>query len=368
MHIEQAQWTPAGGWERRAQATLKGSAHLLLIFGGRSLLEEGLALDEIRARHPDALAIGCSTAGEIYGTTVADDTVVATAIRFERTTVKGASVRVHAPSESQAAGRLLARAFDPNDLRHVFVLSDGTGVNGSELVRGLTSHLPPSVTVTGGLSADGSQFQRTVVLWNDVVASGMVAGIGFYGDHLDVGYGSLGGWDPFGPERLITKSKGNVLFELDGRSALGLYKQYLGEHAAGLPATGLHFPLSLRIDGGAGVVRTILSVNEADQSLTFAGDVPERSYARLMKANFDRLVDGAIGAARTCHRGQHAPDLAILISCVGRKLILKQRVEDEVDGVREVFGNATSLAGFYSYGEISPFNPRRRVANCTIRP
>lgn len=360
MHIEQARWSPGGGWDRSSRASSAGPTHLVLVFGARSLLEQGSALDDIRARYPDALTVGCSTAGEICGTTVSDDTIVVTAIRFETTTVKGASVRVHVPSESEAAGQRLARSFSPVGLRHVFVLSDGTGVNGSELVRGLTSQLPPTVTVTGGLSADGSQFHRTVVLWDGIVSSGVVAGVGFYGDHLEVGYGSLGGWDPFGPERLITRSKGNVLFELDGCSALGLYRQYLGEHAAGLPATGLQFPLSLRMDGGTGVVRTILSVNESDQSLTFAGDVPEGSYARLMKANFDRLVDGAVGAARTCHQGQHAPDLAILISCVGRKLILKQRVEDEVDGVQEVFGHATTLTGFYSYGEISPFTTQAR--------
>jgi hypothetical protein len=177
---------------------------------------------------------------------------------------------------------------------------------------------------------------------------------------LRVGYGSLGGWDPFGPERLITRSKGNVLYELDGHSALELYKKYLGEHAQGLPATGLLFPLSLRVKAGeTGVVRTILSVNEQEQSMTFAGDVPEGAYARLMKANFDRLIDGAIGAAKTSYQaiGSTSPDLAVLISCVGRKLILKQRIEEEVEGVRDILGERTVLTGFYSYGEISPFAP-----------
>jgi hypothetical protein len=216
------------------------------------------------------------------------------------------------------------------------------------------------VTATGGLSGDGARFEETVVLWDDVVDRRTIAALGLYGSQLRVGYGSLGGWDPFGPERLITRSDGNVLYELDGHSALQLYKRYLGEHASGLPATGLLFPLSLRTqDGHSGVVRTILSVNESDHSLTFAGEVPVGSYARLMKANFDRLIDGAIGAARTSYQalGSSSPDLAILISCVGRKLVLKQRVEEEVEGVREVLGARTMLAGFYSYGEISPFTP-----------
>ncbi|MEK7277154.1 MAG: FIST C-terminal domain-containing protein, partial [Chloroflexota bacterium] len=203
-------------------------------------------------------------------------------------------------------------------------------------------------------------FEETYVLWDDTPEKFVVAALGIYGDHIKVGYGSLGGWDSFGPERLITKSKGNVLFELDGKSALELYKQYLGDHAQGLPATGLLFPLSLRVaEDDTPVVRTILAVSEPEQSMTFAGDVPEGSYARLMKANFDRLVDGAIGAAQTTYQavGSATPDLAILISCVGRKLILKQRIEEEVEGVREVLGEKAVLAGFYSYGEISPFTP-----------
>jgi len=155
------------------------------------------------------------------------------------------------------------------------------------------------------------------------------------------------------------------LYELDGKSALELYKRYLGDHAKGLPATGLLFPLSLRTkEGEAGLVRTILSIDEEVQSMTFAGDVPEGAYARLMKANFDRLVDGAVGAAKVSYEaiGSSSPDLAILISCVGRKMVLRQRIEEEVEGVREVLGDRTILTGFYSYGEISPFTPGAKCA------
>ena len=96
--------------------------------------------------------------------------------------------------------------------------------------------------------------------------------------------------------------------------------------------------------------------------MTFAGDVPTGCYARFMKANFDRLIDGAVGAARTSYEavGSASPDLALLVSCVGRKLVLAQRVEEEVEGVRDVLGERTVLAGFYSYGEISPFTPHAR--------
>jgi hypothetical protein len=366
MQVEQTTWTHPTGWMPVPPGTLGSAADLVLLFGDPALLKDRSLLEPIRRAHPRAHFMGCSTAGEISGTHVLDQSLVATAVHFDHTRVEGSCITVEQGKHSFGAGAELAHRLDPDGLVHVLVLSDGLHVNGTDLVRGLTSKLPQGVTTTGGLSGDGARFEETVVLWDDVVEPRTIAVLGLYGSHLRVGYGSLGGWDPFGPERLITKSDGNVLYELDGQSALQLYKRYLGEHASGLPATGLLFPLSLRTqEGDSGVVRTILSVNESDHSLTFAGDVPVGSYARLMKANFDRLIDGAIGAARTSYEaiGSSSPDLAILISCVGRKLVLKQRVEEEVEGVREILGARTVLAGFYSYGEISPFTPK---ASCEL--
>ena len=358
MRIEQKKWTEAKGWTAGPPGAL-GDSQLVLIFGARPILRESLVA-QIKTAYPSAHILGCSTAGEICGTQVSDHSLVTTAVSFEHAWLKGSRVELNLAEDSFQAGEYLARSLDFEGLAHVLVLSDGLVVNGSDLVRGLTKHLPDRVTVTGGLAGDGERFEETLVFWDGVPKRNTIAALGLYGSRLRVGYGSLGGWDPFGPERLITRSRGNVLYELDGRSALELYKKYLGEHAHGLPATGLLFPLSLRVKAGeTGVVRTILSVNEQEQSMTFAGDVPEGAYARLMKANFDRLIDGAIGAAKTSYQaiGSTSPDLAVLISCVGRKLILRQRIEEEVEGVRDILGEHTILTGFYSYGEISPFVP-----------
>jgi hypothetical protein len=325
---------------------------------------------ELRSAYPAAHLLGCSTAGEICGTRVTDDSLVATAVRFERTSLQTAKVDLREHTDSFAAGAALAAALPvaepgkPGErLVHVLVFSDGLHINGSDLVRGLVSRLPADVAVTGGLAGDGERFGETLVLSNETASEHTVAALGLYGPRIRIGYGSLGGWDPFGPERLITRATGNVLYELDGQSALALYRRYLGDHAKGLPASGLLYPLSVRANGSEpAVVRTILAVDEAAQSLIFAGSVPEGSYARLMKANFDRLIDGAVGAATTSENalcGRRA-ELAVLISCVGRKLVLGQRIEEEVEGVREVVGSQATLAGFYSYGEISPFTPTAR--------
>lgn len=360
MILEQASWSAADDWQPAPPGRSGLAAQLVLVFGSRAALQTTAVIDDIRRAYPAAYITGCSTAGEICDTRVLDEHVVATAIAFDRTPLTVAAVRLSEGLSDEEVGAQLGERLVVDDLRHVLVLSDGLHVNGSELVRGLTGRLPGDVSVTGGLSADGSRFQETVVLVDGVPQDRTVVGIGLRGESIRVGFGSVGGWDTFGPERIVTRACGNVLRELDGQSALGLYRRYLGDHASDLPASGLLFPLSVRTDREShGVVRTILSVSAADDTMTFAGDIAEGSYARLMRANFDRLIEGASGAARISAgaiAGRSA-ELALLISCVGRKMVLKQRVEEEVEGVREIVGPGTTLAGFYSYGEIAPFTP-----------
>ena len=357
MKIEQQYWTAGAGWQNEAGSPLDGNASLVLVFGASHIVGDAGRMDEVRARYPGAHLVGCSTSGEICGTRVRDDSLVVTAVRFEHTALKLAHVVIGAGGDSFEAGKRLVQALPQQHLVHVLVLSDGLLVNGSELVRGLRENLPTGVAVTGGMAGDGTEFQQTLVCADTSPCEGVIAALGFYGEHLKVGYGSLGGWDSFGPERLITRSKGNVLYELDGHSALELYKRYLGENNAS-PAEALRFPLTLRTgEGEFGPVRSVGSVNEDEQSMTFFGDMPEGGHVRLMKANFDRLVDGAASAAQASYEmlGSKEPDLALLVSCIGRKLVLKQRTEEEVESVRDVLGKDTVLAGFYSYGEICPY-------------
>jgi len=357
MKVDQRAWTAEQGWRHTVDGGVGPGAQLVLLFGATARMREHALFEQLRAWYPAAIIVGCSTAGEIRGTEVRDDSLVATALWFEHTALHMAHSRVDDMEQSRAAGAVLARALHRSGLTHVLVLSDGLKVNGTQLARGLRENLPAAVAVTGGLAGDGSHFRHTVVCSNAVPAEGEITAIGFYGERLRIGYGSIGGWDTFGPERLITRSRSNVLYELDGGSALALYKQYLGEHASGLPATALLFPLALRsAHEGYSVVRTVLGIDEDAQSMIFAGDMPEGTYARLMKANFDRLIEGAADAARSglARLGHHTPELAVLISCVGRRLVLKQRVEEELERVREVLGPGPVLTGFYSYGEICP--------------
>ncbi|WP_437688862.1 FIST N-terminal domain-containing protein [Sorangium sp. So ce176] len=349
-----------GRWSVRALPALDSDRTLVLAFGAPEFLDDPGAIRELRRAYPRSHMVGCSSAGEIAGTSVCDGTLSVAVARFERTTLATAQVEVSSASDSFAAGQALARKLERRGLRGVLVLSEGLGVNGSQLVRGLNSVLPESVVVAGGLSGDGTRFQRTWVCLGDAVRSGVVAAVGLYGEHVVIQHGSKGGWDKFGPERVITRSTGNVLYELDGRPALSLYKEYLGDKAAELPASALLFPLALRATAQdeKALVRTVLAVDHEAQSMTFAGDVPEGHLVQLMKADFERLIGGAEQAARSASEAGRASGdsaLAIAISCVGRRIVLGDRAEEEVEAVLDVLPKGTRMTGFYSYGEISPY-------------
>jgi hypothetical protein len=366
VKVEQRQWTSAKGWSVLDEVAFPAAPQVVFVFGGRQVLQEGNHYDEIKQMYPQSKILMCSTAGEIYNTEVSDGSINLSAVYFEKSRVMLQVADISAPDDGYNVGKQLAGGLSTDELIHVMVFSDGLKVNGTSLVKGLTEALPPTVSVTGGLVGDGSDFKETLVGLDQNPVSGKIVVVGFYGESLKVGYGSFGGWDNFGPERMITKSDKNVLFELDGKPALQLYKEYLGDQAAGLPGSGLLFPMSLRLKNPNGedieIVRTVLAVDEEKQSMTFAGDMPEGVYARLMKANMDRLIEGAGTAASMSIKqfGDTKPELAILISCIGRKLVLKERTEEEVEAVRAVLGDQAAIAGFYSYGEICPTAPTEK--------
>ena len=332
---------------------------LFLLFASPKFSNIQDVVNTLNEKYTETTIIGCSTAGEIMGDQLHDESVVLTAIQFEKTELKTINVDLtEAGMDSFQAGKTISKGLKDDKLRHIFVLSDGLNVNGAELVKGLSSQIDNSVSVTGGLAGDSSDFEDTFIIHNGDVQSKRILALGLYGDALKIGYGSNGGWESFGVERLVTKAENNILYELDGEPALALYKSFLGDKAKDLPGSGLLFPLSLRNeDNKVPVVRTILAVDEETQSLTFAGSIPQGAYVRLMKANVDDLIEGAEESAKiTKGESEHDHQLAILISCVGRRLVMKQLVEEELEAVNDVFDNNIITTGFYSYGEIAPFN------------
>jgi len=354
-------------WLKHSMSKLSDElkAQLVLCFASKSIMESESIYSLVKSKFPSAEIAMCSTAGEIYQDNVLDNSFVAVAMQFEKTAIKTNSVNIKDYKTSYEAAIELGKKIPKDNLTYVLVLSDGSLVNGSELVKGLTTQVNKNVLVTGGLAGDDANFKSTLIGLNEQPNEGEIIAIGFYGHHITVIHGSQGGWDMFGLEKTVTNASGNVLVELEEQNALELYKKYLGDESNNLPASALLFPLSVIIPGATKpVVRTILSINEEDKSMTFAGDIPVGSKVRFMKANFDKLTMAASEAAhQTILNHENAPGFSLLISCIGRKLILGSRTNEEVKAVSKSFDDNTILAGFYSYGEISPF---KEGGNCQL--
>jgi hypothetical protein len=356
MHSQQITWNPQAGW-----TPIKAeNVSVVFYFGTRQILSCGARYNELRDMFPGAHILGCSTGGQINNNDISDDEIVAAAISFDATRLHLVRQDIGDAQQSRKCGETIGRALIREDLAGVFVLSDGLNVNGSELVNGLVAAIGPNIPLTGGLAGDGADFTETLVGGDCVPRARMVVAVGFYGSAIRIGHGSAGGWDLFGPRRQVTKSTGNVLFELDGQPALDLYERYLGpEDSKGLPGSALLFPIQVHDANqpDSAVVRTVLAVDHEARSMTFAGDVPQGWTAQLMHGNFDRLAEGAADAARQARiglAGEGDHQFSILVSCIGRRLLMGQRTSDEAEAAGAELGADTLRLGFYSYGEISP--------------
>ncbi len=325
---------------------------LVLAFGDRTVDQQ--PLDELAEVFPDAVITGCSTAGQILNADLVDDPLVVLVIRLQHAAPAAATIEIEPQESCRDAGVRLAELLPQpaaGGSAAVLVFSDGLNVNGSELVAGLRARLPEGTTISGGLAGDDADFGSTWVLSGAVRLEGAVTAVILPG--VEVTYGTGGGWEGFGPQRTVTRSDGSVLVELDDQPALALYREYLGDLAAGLPGSALMFPLALESsDESPQVVRTVLAVDEDAQTMTFAGEIPEGATVRLMRTTMDRLVDGAADAGRQSAQGDGG-SVSIAVSCVGRRLVLGERTWEELEAVAENLGPNDPLVGFYSYGEIS---------------
>ncbi|MBF0110206.1 MAG: FIST C-terminal domain-containing protein [Magnetococcales bacterium] len=348
--------------EHRDRTTFRTQkARLVLVFGAVAFFTARDFMARIREMFPEAVFAGCSTAGEITPTGVQEETCVITAIDFAHTEVRVVAADLERMEDSHRAGLCLGTDLAGADLSGVLIFGTGVRINGSALIEGLTRSIGNDIPVSGGLAGDGGGFERTWVLADKEVSDRKVVAVGLYGRRIGLGHGSFGGWKPFGPCREITRASGNILHEIDGASALSLYRRYLGAHARDLPESGLLFPLEILNENqhSVGLVRTILGIDESSGSLILAGAVAENGYLRLMSASNDDLIAGAREAARSSMRSldpktMPGPGLALLVSCVGRKLVMGDRIDDEISAVIDQIGPRFACTGFYSYGEICP--------------
>ncbi|GIQ61258.1 histidine kinase [Flavobacterium collinsii] len=358
MKIIQAYKKKNKNWEYlKKEGELKNP--LVLVFGNRMQLERLEVIEAIRKEFPYEHLVFGSTAGEIIDANVFDDSIVVTAIEFEKSSFEIRTDNIfNYKKNANTLGDSLYQQIPKKNLKHLFVLSEGSFVNGSSLIEGLENCIQNKVPISGGMCGDDAKFEKTLASYKENPKEGEVVLIGFYGETLEISFSSFGGWSSFGPERIITRSEANVLYEIDGQPALDLYKKYLGDKANQLPQASLLYPLNVTPEGKLqAVVRTILNINNDDQSMILAGDAPENAKVQLMMASVDAIAEGASQAAILAMKNRkNHPQLALLVSCVGRKLVMNQRVEEEIEHVQEIIGNKVAITGFYSYGEMAPFS------------
>jgi len=369
MKSVQLHLSPEGHWLTCSRAVIDPASQLALVFWSDLEPEDVVPrINTLRLMIPNALILGCSSGGIIQDRLMFEHALSATIISFAHSTVQVVRGKLDEYPDSRTLGTALAEQLPREGLRHVLILSDGLQVNGSRLVQGLVQHFGREISITGGMAGDGIRFERTNLVFSDEVLEGEVICVGFYGEKLRIGIGSQGGFEPFGPERLITASHHNILHEIDGESALALYERYLGKHAQNLPASGHRFPLGLRdSDGSDMIIRSIMGVDRENEALIFSGDMPLGATVQLMKSNLDSLLDGAKEAALQA-KLHGSNSLALLISCLGRKQGLLQFVDEEIEAVQSALPAGTTLTGFYSYGEFAPCGEKQtcRLHNQTM--
>lgn len=355
MRVFTQTWDESRGWSGEVPA----QADLVLFTGETAHLQDGAAVAALRQRFPGACVAGCSTGTWVLGDQLDDAGMAAVALQLGAVRCRAHAEPVASGADSQAAGRALAQALLAPDLALVLVLSDGSVVNGTRLVAGLTDVLGLGIPVAGGLAGDGARFLTTLTALDGPARTGQVVAVGLYGSALRAASAAVGGWDSFGPARTVTDAEGAVLRGLDHEPALDLYERYLGDEARDLPGSALIYPLRIWPPGrpDLAVVRTVLAIDPHRRTMTFAGDLPMGWQAQLMRGTHDRLVAGAEQAAALVAgladpvRGER---LALLVSCVGRRLLMGQRTGDEVEAVQRTLGHNTRCFGFYSYGELAP--------------
>lgn len=417
MNIETLAYSPRNGWSAALPVAMDSAATLLLVFAAPGMYDDDAPINELRAVFPHSHIAGCSTAGEIINTKILDDSLTVAIVQFAATRLQVCDAPVSHPHLSLCAGQTIAEELYRPDLRAILVFADGTGVNGAELVRGFGQIIPSGIPIMGGLAGDGARYQRTWVLVDGKPQTHAVTAVGLYGDRLQVGHAAQSGLSAIGGDYSVTSAQGNVVYALDGKPALTVYQEALGELAEALPGTALLFPAAMRsgLSEAQSVVRTVADIDEQTKSLIFAADVPVGARLRWMQAEASQMVSGASDAARVAfkrtlsrsvagngmgwrigvptptlkpqprptdllnaeliakHRaagvalldpfeGESASDdkaaskdtLCLAFSGIARRLLLGAQCDDELFAVMDMLPANTHMVGFYGYGEIAP--------------
>ncbi|WP_437670236.1 FIST signal transduction protein [Sorangium sp. So ce131] len=320
-------------------------------------------LEGLFSRLPkDTQLAGCSTAGEINSDEVLSDSVTAMGlcsrdVEFRTFKVEGIGADAH------EAGRALAaqvKAFDPALL---LLFPDALAVSATRLLDGLQSVLGPEFPVLGGMAADSVKYTGTFQYWNREALTNSAVAVGMKG-RIELVTRARSGWTPMGAPRTCTRvENGSTLLALDGRPALELYEEYLGERARDLPTVSTEFPLGLVSGIQRGVVtpddqilvcRGVRGVDRERGAMLLGGDIPEGGQVRMMRATKEDVIKASSVAGALACDEMPDPTLAFFFNCAARKVVLGWRYRQDVQALFRRLGPSVPKIGFFTYGEFCP--------------
>ena len=344
-------------WSEPFDPTMDSENTMILVFFESTLIIYK-HLENIRAAFPKSKILGCSTSGEIQNGEINDNSIVCTIVKFTHTRLKLISSHVDFTTSAEV-GRSLSESLASPELKNILLFTEGLNIDGSDLIKEMHKSLTEKnmyVPISGGLAGDGDRFINTFVIFGTEVKTQHAVALGFYGEHIQVFAGTGTGWDPFGPVRVVTKASINTVYEIDGIPALKLYREYLKEDAKNLPVSGVLFPLGVSWGKNENIVRSVFRIDDASNSLIFASRIPENTKVQLMHSNVMKLINAAEDALDNCPLDltSGAPTFALIVSCIGRRLIMGQKTEDELEKIRDHLPIHSEISGFYSYGEFAP--------------
>jgi hypothetical protein len=346
-----------------ALAKLSMNPSMLWVFGAISYDQQKL-LDGIAAAAPGVPVVGCTTDGEISSQGLSINSVVVMALASDTIQLQSTCVE-RLSNDSYAAGFKIGQSFQGSEIPYIQVFSDGLCGNADKIIQGIKANMGENIKIAGGTAGDGGDFKRTFQYFGNRVLTDSIVAVAFQG-RFGLGTGTACGWFPVGIAKKVTRSVGNVVYELDGQPALQAYERFLGKHAERLPAVGVEYPLGLlnsdsdTEEDGYFLCRATMGVDREAGAIIFAGDVPEGSLVKMTIGNDGDIILAARKAARSAMEKLRikGPDLEprviFLYSCMARKIVLGTRTDEEIMAVKEAIGGDVPVIGFYTYGEYAP--------------
>jgi len=343
------------------------AAGVLLVFGSTRFDHRRL-LEGVTSVAGDTPLVGGTTAGEISSAEFSTRSVVVMALSSDTlsfTTGIGKDMSRDEAACGVALVEDIRRQTSLDDALSLLVLPNGMGGDGVKVIEGLHSALGPNIEIVGGYLGDDERFESTFQYHDGKVYKDAIPGLLFSGQGFRTGVGVRSGFASIGNRFYCTQAKGNVVGQFDEERALDVYKEFLGEELSKkLPGVCLEYPFGL-IDEKVSIrgkeyfqLRCGLSVDHERGTISLAASIPEGSPITLTTASRGDIINGARLAAEQAQESLAGakPQAVLMFSCVGRKLVLGRRTQEEVSAVRSVLGEDVPLLGFYTYGEIGPID------------